>query len=163
MNEAVQLDSAADAAPFTPPHERFLAALGEGLSVAGAAKLAGVGRQTVYDWRKRDGEFAAAWDDAIETGTDNLEDEARRRPMSTSDTLMIFLLKARRPDKYKERRASELSGPGGGPIRTEWDFSHLSDEEFEAYCALSAKVRGPDERDASEIVRRLAPDRATGK
>ena len=61
-----------------PAPERFLIGLGEGLSVAGAAKLAGVGRQTVYDWRKRDAAFAAAWDDAIETGTDNLEDEARR-------------------------------------------------------------------------------------
>lgn len=126
----------------SPPQERFLTALGEGLSVAGAAKLAGVGRQTVYDWRKRDAAFAAAWDDAIETGTDNLEDEARRRAMSTSDTLMIFMLKARRPGKYKDRRASELSGPGGGPIQTEWDYSRLSLDDLEALERLYAKLVG---------------------
>ena len=31
-----------------------------------------------------------------------------------SDTLLIFLLKGARPDKYKDRH--ELGGPGGGPI-----------------------------------------------
>ena len=30
-----------------------------------------------------------------------------------SDTLMIFLLKARRPDKYRERFTAELTGKGG--------------------------------------------------
>jgi hypothetical protein len=125
-----------------PARERFLTALGEGLSVAGAAKLAGVGRQTVYDWRKRDAAFASAWDDAIETGTDNLEDEARRRAMSSSDTLMIFMLKARRPEKYKERRASEVSGPGGGPIQTEWDYSKLSLDDLEVLERLYSKMAG---------------------
>lgn len=130
-----------------PASERFLTALGEGMSVAGAAKLAGVGRQTVYDWRKRDAAFAAAWDDAIETGTDNLEDEARRRAMSSSDTLMIFMLKARRPDKYKDRRASEVSGPGGGPIETtSYDFSRLSNEEFDVFDALARKACGQEAR-----------------
>lgn len=129
-------------APTSEPRERFLIALGEGLSVAGAAKLAGVGRQTVYDWRKRDASFAAAWDDAIETGTDNLEDEARRRAMNSSDTLMIFMLKARRPDKYKERRASEVSGPGGGPIQTEWDYSKLSLDDLEALERLYSQMAG---------------------
>lgn len=125
-----------------PASERFLTALGEGLSVAGAAKLAGVGRQTVYDWRKRDAAFAAAWDDAIETGTDNLEDEARRRAMSTSDTLMIFMLKARRPDKYKDRRASEISGPGGGPIETTTDFTMLGLEDLETLERIYSKMAG---------------------
>ena len=65
--------------------------------------------------------------------------------MSTSDTLMIFMLKARRPEKYKERRASELSGPGGRPIQQSWDFSRLSNEEFEVYAALAAKVQVPSD------------------
>jgi hypothetical protein len=36
-----------------------------------------------------------------------------------SDTLMVLLLKAHRPDKYKERTSQELSGPNGGPVQTE--------------------------------------------
>lgn len=31
-----------------------------------------------------------------------------------SDTLMIFLLKAHRPDKYRDRH--EVTGPAGGPV-----------------------------------------------
>ena len=129
--------------PERTSRDRFLSALAEGLSVAAAAGAAGAGRQTVYDWRKRDAVFAAAWDAAVETGTDSLEDEALRRAKSQSDTLLIFMLKARRPDKYKDRRVSEVSGPNGGPIRQTWDFSRLSNEEFAAYAALAAKVQGP--------------------
>lgn len=36
-----------------------------------------------------------------------------------SDALIIRLAQARRPEKFKDRVASELSGPGGGPIKTE--------------------------------------------
>jgi hypothetical protein len=33
-----------------------------------------------------------------------------------SDTLMIFLLKAHRPEKYRDNYKVELSGVGGGPV-----------------------------------------------
>ena len=33
-----------------------------------------------------------------------------------SDTLLIFMLKARRPEKYRERANVELTGQGGGPV-----------------------------------------------
>jgi len=33
-----------------------------------------------------------------------------------SDTLMQMLLKAKKPDEYRERVTQEVSGPGGGPI-----------------------------------------------
>jgi hypothetical protein len=39
-----------------------------------------------------------------------LEDEALRRAKDKSDTLLIFLLKARRPEKYKDRISTEHSG-----------------------------------------------------
>ena len=102
--------------------------LAEGWSVTRAAAKAGMGRMTAYDWRERDPEFAAAWDQAIEDGTDKLEDEAHRRAFhgtdkpvyqskelvghirEYSDTLAIFLLKARRPDKFKDRQQHEHAG-----------------------------------------------------
>jgi hypothetical protein len=70
-------------------------------------------RTTVYEWREADQDFAASWDEAIESGTDALEDEAIKRAKAGSDTLMIFLLKARRPNKYKERTHTELAGSVG--------------------------------------------------
>jgi hypothetical protein len=41
---------------------------------------------------------------------------------------MELLLKSHRPEKYKDRRTTELSGPGGKQI----DYRSLSDEELDA-------------------------------
>ena len=112
----------------------FLAGLEDGMTIAAASKAAGAGRRTMYDWREADTDFAAAWDDAYETGTDVLEDEAKRRAADGveepvfyqgekvatvrkySDTLLIFMLKGRRPEKFKDRH--EHTGKDGGPIET---------------------------------------------
>ena len=112
----------------------FLEALRKGASVAGAAAHAGVGRATVYRWAKDDEAFAAEWDDAYETGTDVLEEEAIRRgaqgverfvvskgmvvmhegaPLKErhySDTLLSQQLAARRPAKYRTNHKVEHTG-----------------------------------------------------
>jgi hypothetical protein len=112
---------AADSTDSTSKKGKFLRALTEGYSVTGAAKIARVDRTTVYVWRKDDDDFKAAWDEAIEAGGDLLEDEAWKRATKGtlkpiyqggkkvgsvreySDTLLIFLLKGRKPEKYRER------------------------------------------------------------
>jgi transposase-like protein len=90
--------------------EAFLTALSDGLSVAAGCQAAGIGRTQVYQWRKDDPDFENAWDAALEVGTDLLEDEAKRRAMSTSDVLMIFLLKARRKEKYADLSKMRYTG-----------------------------------------------------
>lgn len=100
---------------------RFLIALSETGSVLRSCELAQVARPTVYRWRESDKEFGKAWDAALERGTDALEDEAVRRAYhgtekpvyqggkkvghvrEYSDTLLIFMLKARRPERFKDR------------------------------------------------------------
>jgi hypothetical protein len=117
--------------------DRFIEALASGASVRGACEAAGIGRRTAYDMRDADEAFRAAWDLAIDEGTDLMEDEAYRRAVhgtakpvyqggkkvgtvqEHSDTLMVFMLKARRPEKFKDRGAVELTGKDGGPIETE--------------------------------------------
>jgi len=82
----------------------------------------------VYRWRAEDKTFAAAWDKAIEIGADLLEEEAMRRAVTGvqrpvfqggrlvghvrdySDTLLIFLLKGAKPQKYAERTKNEHVG-----------------------------------------------------
>lgn len=103
--------------------EAFLNALREGYSVAGACAASGVARRTAYDWRNADPIFCAAWEDAVEEGTDELEDEAVKRAKEGSDTLLIFMLKSRRPETYKDRAWHEHTGPRGGPIQTESKLS----------------------------------------
>jgi hypothetical protein len=112
--------------------ERFLAALAETGIVSAAVEIAGTSRTRVYELRKRSADFAAAWEEAEEKAADALEAEAWRRavvgiqeplvsggklvreddgqPIAIrrySDTLMIALLKARRPERFKERAVVE--------------------------------------------------------
>lgn len=91
----------------------FIESLMKGETVTGAAKAAKIDRKTAYNWRESDETFAAAWDDALEAGTERLEQEATRRALESSDTLLIFLLKARRPKVYRDRVSAELTGAGG--------------------------------------------------
>lgn len=89
----------------TPPEAltRLIEALAQGETVADACKVAGIARQTAYSYRQSDEDFALRWADAIEEGTEELEKVARRRAVEGSDNLLIFLLKARRPEVYRER------------------------------------------------------------
>ena len=101
----------------------FLAALGSSANVRHACRVVGLGPTTVYKYRGRDPAFAQRWDEAMELAMDTvLEPEAIRRAVEGwemgvyyqgqkvgvetqySDTLLIFLLKGWRPDKYKDRR-----------------------------------------------------------
>ena len=120
---------------ITHPRKRaFLAAYAECGNVTTAAELSKVRRSTVYLWRESDPAFVEAMAAAEEQAADLLEQEARRRAHAGvdepvfykgdecgvvrrySDTLLIFLLKGARPEKYRERISQEIGGPGGGPV-----------------------------------------------
>lgn len=103
----------------------FLDALAEGMTVTAAAKEAGYNRRYLYSVRDSDGTFASEWDDAIQEGLDLLEAEVRRRATGFqeqivyqgevkkdtvtrySDNLLMFLLKAKRPE-FKENTKIEV-------------------------------------------------------
>lgn len=123
---------------WTPKkRDRFLKELSAMPNVSRACRLAQIARSTAYALRERDANFADAWDAAIEAGIDTLEEKAWRRAERESDTLAIFLLKAHRPEKYRETVRSELTGADGGPIRTEskLDLSGMTDEQLRAFAA----------------------------
>lgn len=99
----------------------FLTAFVDLVSITRACKKAKIPRQTIYDWKKSDKEFNENYEEAAKLALEALEDEAIRRAhegvskpvyhsgekvgtvKEYSDTLMIFLLKARDPEKYRER------------------------------------------------------------
>ena len=68
-----------------------------------AASAAGVSRDAPYKRAQVDRNFAADWLQAREDAVDILEAEARRRALTTSDALLIFLLKSLRPETFRER------------------------------------------------------------
>jgi hypothetical protein len=132
--------------------ELFFASLSSGRKVMAACADAGYKRPTVYQWREADEAFAARWKDAIEDAVERMEAEADRRAVEGtrrpvfykgdvcghirefSDTLLIFRLKALRPDVYRERH--EHTGAGGKDlIPPETDLSKVA-------LALLTIVRG---------------------
>lgn len=81
----------------------FLAAYSQCGTITKAAEAAEIARQTHYDWMKNDPEYPALFAQAEQEAADALEHAARERALAGSDTLMIFLLKGLKPEKYKER------------------------------------------------------------
>jgi hypothetical protein len=90
--------------------KKFLDELAVGSSVSAAARAAGGTPSNFRRWRASDPNFADDWDDAIEEGTDFIEDVATDRALKKSDPLMMMMLKARRPEKYDRGSKLELSG-----------------------------------------------------
>lgn len=91
-------------------------------NVSAACAAAGIERSTAYRHKEKDESFADAWKEAENESADRLEMEARRRAergvlkpvyhkgvrvgymREYSDTLMAILLKAHKPEKYRERQ-----------------------------------------------------------
>lgn len=103
-------------------YKAFLMWLVETGNVSTAASSVGIARKTAYRHRERNPSFAAEWEDALEEACDRLEAEARRRALQGweepvfrkseqvgvirrySDRLMIELLRAHRPERFRYQR-----------------------------------------------------------
>lgn len=83
--------------------KRFLEQLRKCGVVGTAATRAGLGRATVYEWRQTNPDFANAWDEHLALSFEDLEATILERAKKGSDTLAIFLAKARWPEKYREK------------------------------------------------------------
>lgn len=124
-------------APTPEKQAEFLSLLREGRTVEGAARRVGIHRSTLYRLRDRDEQFRRSWDEAWEAAIEALEDELRRRgfegvekPVFHSGvvvgsvrefdtTAAIFILKARKPEVYRDNARIEHTGPGGGPVQVQ--------------------------------------------
>ena len=113
----------------------FLTAFCETGTVLDAAECAGVGRSSHYRWLQEDEAYKAALDAAEEIAAEILERIAWQRATSgikeevwyqgektgerkaRSDLLLMFLLKGRKPDRYRDNWKGELTGAGGGEIQ----------------------------------------------
>lgn len=144
------------AAVQTARKAAFITALRKRSSVIHAAEGAGLSASWCYAERKRDEEFAKAWDEAIIFTTEKLEDslyeravEGIREPVHQggrlvghvrrySDQAAIFLLKARRPDVYRER--VEHFGPIGQQLVVNVAIHKLSVEKLAQLEAILSEV-----------------------
>jgi len=113
--------------------EAFLAAYAQTGVILTAAKATGISRETHYEWLKKDETYPERFEQAKEDSIDVLEQEAIFRAteglrkykfhqgepildengnhyyeVERSDTLLIFMLKGKRPEKYRDNFKGEV-------------------------------------------------------
>lgn len=88
--------------------KRFLATYRNCANIRASCDAVGIARNTFYKWRDEEPEFAAQLDDLGEDATESLEQIGWERAKDSSDTLLIFFLKARRPEIYRDRHLVEV-------------------------------------------------------
>lgn len=135
------------------PHRKkaFLARFRLHGNISRACREARVDRSTIYAWQEDDADFCIAYEIAEVEATETLEAEAYRRAveglrrlkfdkgvavndpatgepyteLEYSDTLLIFLLKARAPEKYRENPAGSQGGAPPVKAYPEGDWERL--------------------------------------
>ena len=122
----------------------FLKGFAKAGTVTGGCEKAGIAPTTAYRARQRDEKFALAWAD-IEAGvTLHLESRAVELALAGEVRLIEFLLRARRPEVYREQYLLEHTGPGGGPVEVEnlgLDLSKLSDRDLASLQQIAGRAR----------------------
>lgn len=136
--------------------ERFIRAIALAGTLTAACKAARVSPHTVYEWREMDDDFVFAEREARDAFADALEQEAVRRAWhgvnkpvyqggelvghirEYSDTLLMFSLKAIRPEKYRERH--DLTS-GGQPLQTSHEDLNAAIER--RLAAMATGGQGP--------------------
>lgn len=132
----------------------FIEHLAQTSNVTLSAHLAGwVRRNTAYQHREKDPLFAELWQEAIDIATDELESAARSRAIGWdepivnkdgevvgqrrvySDKMMEMMLKAHRPDKYRDKQDIDLNHKGGIILMPK----PFSEEEWEAQAGTQQK------------------------
>lgn len=137
----------------------FFAALAQGAPVTQALATCGYTRSSAYRWKDEDPAFAQQWEQAVDTAVELMEREADRRAIEGvlepvywrgqkigevrkySDVLLIFRLKALRPDKYRDNVRQENVGDSGGPVtfRVVYDNDNTSPTE----AGIHNQIEGP--------------------
>ena len=115
--------------PESTLQDRYLAALPRYFTVSAALTSAGASAEMLRRWREYDGAFMVREQDARNQMADRLEAEAIRRAFrgvrtpvyqggllaghvtQYSDALLTLLLKAMRPEKYRDRTDVTVSQP----------------------------------------------------
>jgi hypothetical protein len=127
--------------------EAFLIYLRKGYVPKRAAEEVGISRGTAFLWRKKDPEFAAAWEEAVDEGTDLLEEAILKRARDGydrpifqggvfvgqervySDSLAAMMLQGRRPQYRRQQHDMNVNVTGN--VNHSIDFSSLTVSELD--------------------------------
>jgi len=139
--------------------EKFLKAYEVSGNITKAAEDSGITRRDHYDWLKTDPQYVEAFENSSKIAVDALEAEAIRRAhdgvdepvfyqgqvvgtiRKFSDTLLIFLLKGAKPEKYKER--NEHTGPNGTPLLSTLEVTYIGNPISAQLKSGALPINGP--------------------
>lgn len=135
----------------------FLKAYRECGNVRKATEIAKIGRSFHYHWMERDPKYRERFELVVDDAADKLESEAWRRAhdgvkkpvyqqgvcvgyiQEYSDTLLIFLLKGLRPEKFRERQEIHQKTEHSGIVGFESVRNELmNDPQYTEYMRLRA-------------------------
>lgn len=147
-----------------PRQRAFLVAYSKIAHIRRAAEIAGVSRDTVRNWRRRDPVFQAAFEEAQAMAIEELEASAAADALGGMETTRIFLLKSLKPEVYDREKSIRLTTSADTQLGTEedgLDLTRLSAPELIVYRALRRKAldKGMDEMDERAL---LAIEQAAG-
>ena len=80
------------------------------------ANFFGVAESTVHKWKKDFSEFSESIKEGKEQSDLNVANSLYQKALNGDTTAMIFWLKNRRKDNWRDRINQEVSAPDGGPI-----------------------------------------------
>ena len=145
-------------AAVTAWRDAFIERLKATGNVTLAATGAGVTRQNAYQTRNRNKTFRRLWNEALEEAVDLLDGEARRRATGIkrdiyyagkvvgtenvySDSLLMFLLKAHRPQLYRDNVKVEHSGGMDvtGDRKVTFEFVRPAEQQARTLAELAAE------------------------
>ena len=93
--------------------EPFLVQYAKNYSISDSAKAVNINRNTVRRWREADPTFEEKFREIDLTVTDKLQQRAILRALTDADSssaiLLIFLLKAKMPEVYREKITHEVN------------------------------------------------------
>ena len=114
--------------------EKFLALLREGVGKCQAARSLKLDPHTPSEYAREHPEFGTAVEDARLESIEEVEDALFQAAVSGNVTACIFFLANRAPDRWRDVKRQELTGPDGGPIEHR-DLSAFSNDELAAIAA----------------------------
>ena len=76
--------------------------------MAHACRVSHIDRATAYRHREDNDAFATKWDEALSASVDRCEEKAFDMAWKGDSQLLQFILKAHRPDRYRETSRVEV-------------------------------------------------------